>query len=193
MQLDAGRTHSWYEKLRLAGRVKDEADWAGDAVGSGDLGEGAGGEIDAESDDGIGVLVFGEEELPSGVDGEVARFFAAGGVVAGAFEFASCWIDGEYGDGIVAPIGGKEPFARRMEGDFGGGVAAFVVGRDRGDALHGLNVFVRVLEDVGDGGLQFSENVDVAVGAKDGMAGAVAGIHWNRPCIFVRIDGAERR
>src|SRR5258706_2925145 len=107
MQLDAGRTHSWYEKLRLAGRVKDEADRAGDFFSDRNLREGAGFDVDAENNDGIGVLVFGEEEAAGGIDREVTRFFAAGGVIARAFEFASCGIDGEHGDRIVAAIGGK--------------------------------------------------------------------------------------
>src|SRR5882762_8579516 len=133
MQLDAGRTHSWYEKLRLVRGEKDEADRAGDSFSDRNLREGAGFDVDAEDDNGIGILIFRKKEAAGGIDGEVARFFAAGGVIAGAFEFACRWIDGEHGDGIVAAIGGKEPFARRMEGDFGGVVAAFVVGWDRGD------------------------------------------------------------
>src|SRR5580698_5184132 len=114
------------EKRRAAlwGSEKNEADRAWDAFGDRDLRECASFWVDAEDNDGIGVLVFGEKELASGVDGEVARLLAAGGVVAGAFEFARRWIDGEHGDGIVAAIGGKEPFARWMESDFGSVVVA---------------------------------------------------------------------
>jgi len=133
--------------------------------------------VDAENNDGIGVLVFGEEEVACGIDGEVAGFLTASGEVACWSESSLLRIDGEHGDGIVAAIGGKEPFARRMEGDFGGVVAAFVVGWDRGDALRGLDACVWVPEDVGDGGLQFAEHVDVVVGTEDGVARAVAGIH----------------
>ena len=53
-------------------------------------GQSAGLGVDAEDHDGIGVLVFGEKEVSCGIDGEVARFFTAGGVVPDAFEFASC-------------------------------------------------------------------------------------------------------
>src|SRR5258708_12740481 len=119
MELDAGRTHSWYEKLRLVRGEKDEADRAGDSFSDRNLREGAGFDVDAEDDDGIGILIFRKKEAAGGIDGEVARFFAAGGGVAGAFEFASCWIDGKHGDRIVAPIGGQQQVARRMEDNFG--------------------------------------------------------------------------
>src|SRR5580704_2717226 len=125
------------EKRRAAlwGSEKNEADRAWDAFGDRDLRECASFWVDAEDNDGIGVLVFGEKELASGVDGEVARLLAAGGVVAGAFEFARRWIDGEHGDGIVAAIGGKEPFARWMESDFGSVVVARKSHGERRDCL----------------------------------------------------------
>src|SRR5882762_109885 len=162
MQLDAGRTHSWYEKLRLVRGEKDEADRAGDSFSDRNLREGAGFDVDAEDDDGIGILIFRKKEAAGGIDGEVARFFAAGGVIAGAFEFASRWIDGEHGDGIVAAIGGKEPFARRMRDDFGGVVAALEIrGKHRHYAKISEYAMIRGISKFGDGRIEFAKDVKI--------------------------------
>ena len=52
--------------------------------------------VDAEGDDGVGVLVGGQEPGAGGVDGEVARGLALGGLVAKAGEAAGGLVDGEH-------------------------------------------------------------------------------------------------
>src|ERR1700730_9291353 len=78
-QLDAGRTRWWYEKLWITSWVKDQADRAGDAFRLGHLSEVALGDVDAEDHDGIGVLIFGQDEPAGGVDSKVPGLLAARG------------------------------------------------------------------------------------------------------------------
>jgi len=94
---------------------------------------------------------FGEEELAGGVEGEVAGFFAAGGRVAEKSERAIRGINGEDGDGIMSAVGGEEPFARWMEGDFSGVVAAGKTTWQHRNDLLGLECF-RVVGKNGDRG-----------------------------------------
>jgi len=55
------------------------------------------------------VLVFGEQEMARGVNGEVAWFLAAGREIARLTQGSLMWIDRKDGDGVVAPVGRKEP------------------------------------------------------------------------------------
>ncbi len=61
--------------------------------------------VDAEGDDGVGVLVGGEEPVARGVDGEVAGGLTPGGFVGKAGEAAGGLVDGEHGDAVVAAVG----------------------------------------------------------------------------------------
>src|SRR3974390_3176089 len=57
-------------------------------------GELPGGRVDAEFDDGVGVLIFGEKEMARGIDGEVAGFLAASGDVGNLGKCSLLRIDG---------------------------------------------------------------------------------------------------
>src|SRR5712664_3044473 len=117
-QLDASRQHWWYAKFQLAGRVKGQADRAGDAFGAGDLRERASSGVDTEDDDGIGVLVFGEEEAAGWIDGEVTWLLAAGREITSRIELARGGNSGKDCHRILATVGREEPFAARVNGDF---------------------------------------------------------------------------
>src|ERR1700730_2702096 len=81
-------------------------------------GQGAGGGIDAEDYDVVGLLVGGEEEFAGRVDGEVARSFAHGRIFVFHLEGAFRWVDGEGGDGVdVGAVGGVEEFPAGVNGD----------------------------------------------------------------------------
>ena len=77
--------------------------------------------VDAEGDDGVGVLVGGEEPVARGVDGEVARGLAPGGFVAEAGEAAGGLVDGKHGDAVVTAVGAVDRLARRRDVDVGEG------------------------------------------------------------------------
>src|SRR6202022_4976451 len=80
-------------------------------------GQGAGGGIDTEDYDVVGLLVGGEEEFAGGVDGEVARSFAHGRIFVFHLESAFRWVDGEDGDGVdVGAVGGVEEFPAGVHG-----------------------------------------------------------------------------
>src|SRR5208283_719532 len=68
-----------------------------------------GGRVDTEDYDGIGVLVFGEEKLAAGIEGEMAGFFAAGGEDACGTQRACPGIDGKDGYRVGSAIRSEEP------------------------------------------------------------------------------------
>jgi hypothetical protein len=75
------------------------------------LGEVSPGGIDTEDDDGIGVLVFCEDEPAGGVESKVARFFAAGRENTNR---GQCTVEIVYAgdsDAVVAAVGGIEASA----------------------------------------------------------------------------------
>ena len=150
------------EKRRTAlrGSEECEADGAGDALRDRDLREGARCGVDAESHDVLGVLVFGEEELAGGVEGEVAGFCAQGGVVSSRPELAGGSIDAEHADGVVATVGCEEPFATGMDGDFSGVVAALEI---REKHPHSAKVpeyaMIRSVSKLSDGRIEFAKDV----------------------------------
>src|ERR1700687_3259287 len=115
--------------------------------------------------------------MTGGVDGGVARLFAAGGKSAGGVKRAACGINGEDGDGVVAAVGGEEPSAIGMDGDFGGVVAAVEVARDRRDDLELFEgTFRSVIGECSDRGIQLADDVQAfTVGREGGMARSSGG------------------
>src|SRR5271169_1125566 len=137
-----------------AHRSRDRSSFAGGS-------EGAGGGIDTENHDGVGVLVFYEEELTRGIHREVARFLATGREFACEAKCAIRGIDGENRNGVMAAIGSVEPFAIGMHGDFRRVVAAVEVTWQRRDNLEVLECsFRRVVGKGGDGGVEFADHVE---------------------------------
>ena len=181
-QLDASRRHWRYAKFQLAGRVKGQADRAGDAFGDGDLRESAGFRVDAEDDNGIGVLVFSEKEAAGGIDGEVAGFFAASGDIGGEAQPAILLLDVEHSDGVVAAVRGVKEFGARMHSDFGSIVATREARWQRRNALKrsGYVVIGADKMDSRNGGLELAQNVHVAsFGGEHDMARPRA---WSQLC-----------
>jgi hypothetical protein len=89
--------------------IKGQADRTGDSFGPRDLREGASCGVNAKDNDGIGDLVFSEEEAAGGIDGEVARFLAAGWKIGRGMQRACSRINGEDSNGVMSTIGCKEP------------------------------------------------------------------------------------
>src|SRR5260370_41013423 len=84
-------------------------------------GQCAGGGIDVEDDDVVGLLISGEEKFAGGVDGEGARSFSHGWIFVSQFQSAFRGIDREGAYGVDASaVGGVEKFSVRMHGDFRG-------------------------------------------------------------------------
>ncbi len=119
----------------LVGAGEDDVDGGGDL---GDLvggGEGAGGAVDAEDDDVVGLLIGGEEEIAGGIEGKISWGFALRGEVAGGSEGSFGGVDGEDGDAVAAAIGSVEKFAGRVDDDFGGVILSGEVFGKRGEGL----------------------------------------------------------
>src|SRR5208283_3160840 len=131
------------------------------AVGLGDLRERSGRGVYAKDHDGIGVLVFGEQKAPRGINGKVARFFASRGEFTGWPKHPAGGIDRENSDSVVATVGGEQPFAVWMHGDFGVVIPALEILWERGDNLEILEYsFPRIIGKRGDRGVQFADNVE---------------------------------
>src|SRR5581483_11295404 len=140
--------------------------------------EAASGGVEAEDGDDGGVLAGGKEEMAGGVDLEVARGFAAGGDVLQEGGASSLFVAGEDSDAVVAAVGAVNPFARGMDGDFGGGAVAGEGGGKEGDGLDGGEVAVGgVVIEGGEGGGHFAEEIGkAAIGMEGEMARAGAGL-----------------
>src|SRR5712691_7447744 len=107
---------------------KCDANWRGDGERFASRCQLSAGLIDAEFNDLIGVLIFGEEEFAGGIDREVTRLLAAGG---NDFHLGQCSTrEGEVSvlrplvslsgnpiddDRIIATIGGVKELAAGME------------------------------------------------------------------------------
>jgi len=87
---------------------EEREQWGVDGDGLGWAGEFSGGGITAEDGDGGGVLVAAKEPLGGGVEGEVARGFAAAGDALDEVELAVFGANGEDGDGVFASVAGVE-------------------------------------------------------------------------------------
>ena len=68
----------------------------------------------------MAVLILREEPGARGVEGEVARGFAEGGVMVNQREFSRGRVDGIGDDGVVAAVGAVEEFATGVDLDLGG-------------------------------------------------------------------------
>ena len=139
--------------------------------------ERAGGWIDLEDGEGVGILVGGDEEFAGGIDVEVARGFAAGAFVFDVGEFA-VGSDGEGGDGVVAAVGAVNEFAGGMNEDLGGAVAGNgIAAGQSGDGLEfGEGAFGGIVVEAGDVAGHFVVHVGAfAVGAESEVARAAAG------------------
>lgn len=156
---------------RLVRWEEDEADGRWYAFGLGHLREGAGRGVDAKHHDGIGMLIFGEQEVARGVDGEVAWFLAAGGEIARLTQGSLLWIHRKDSDGVVAPVGRKEPSSTGVKGNFCRVVPAGKSLRQRGNPLKLAIRSPRIVGKDRHGRLQFTENIhEIPVGRERHMA-----------------------
>ena len=60
--------------------------------------------VDTEDDDGIGVLVLGQQKAPGRIDREIAGVLAQGWLVSGGGQLARTRINLEDGDAVMAPV-----------------------------------------------------------------------------------------
>ncbi len=98
----------------------------GDGIADG--GELSGLRVDAEEDEGVGVLVGEDHEMAGGVAAEVAGGFAEGVLIADEGELSGGLVDGVEGEVVGGEaVGGVEEFSGGVDLDFGGGVALFIV------------------------------------------------------------------
>src|SRR6266436_3472343 len=175
-QLDAGRTRWWYEKLQLAGRVKDKADRAGNAFRLGHLSEVSLRGVDAEGYDGTGVLIFGQDEPASGVDSKVAGLFAAGRKIPNRVQ---CTLIGNAkdSDAVMAPVGGVEASAGPMKRDFSSVIPAAEVLGECGSYLGIVEeTLLWIIREGGNRGIQLADDEDKAADErKSGVARASSG------------------
>ena len=162
----------------LWGLEKSEADRAWDSFGDRDLRESAGFCVDAEDNDGIGVLVFGEKKAAGGIDDEVAWLFAAGRDNRTKAQSAIARLDVEDGDGFIPAVRGIEELPTRMQCDFGGVVVA---GKSRGERRDCLECSGEIVIETDEMdcchcGLDLAQNVQVcAIRGKDSVARSCAG------------------
>src|SRR5260370_41176584 len=94
-----GLQASWLRNENDADRGGGFGDFAGG-------GQGAGGGIDAENDDVVGLLISGEEKFAGGIDSEIARSFSHGGIFVFQFQGAFRGLDREGADGVDASAAG---------------------------------------------------------------------------------------
>src|SRR6516164_2926978 len=112
-------------ELAASGRWQEgEGNGRRDAIDLRDLRKRSFARVDPEHDDAVGVLVFGEQELARGVDGEVPGFFATRREFTGRLKLAAGGVNGEDRDRVVAAVRGEEPFAVRVKSNFGRVVAS---------------------------------------------------------------------
>ena len=162
----------------LRGWEKCETDGAGDAFGGRDLRECASFGVDAENNDGIGVLVFSEKVVAGGIDGKVAGFVAAGRDNRSKAQSAIARLDVENGDSFVPTVRGIEELPTRMQRDFGSVVVARKSRGERRDCLEcSGDIVVETDEmDCCHRGLDLAQHVHVcAVRGKHSVARACAG------------------
>src|SRR5260370_36216415 len=100
-----GLQASWLRNENDADRGGGFGDFAGG-------GQGAGGGIDAEDEDVVGLLISGEEKFAGGVDGEGARSFSHGWIFVSQFQSAFRGVDRQVADGFASrAMGGVEEFS----------------------------------------------------------------------------------
>src|SRR5215831_11060437 len=156
----------------------------------------AGYRVDAEFDDVVGVLIFGEQEPAAGVDGEVARFLAAGRNDLYLRESAVFLVDAVDGEGIMSAIGGVQELAAWMDFDFRRVVAAGKAGRKHGNDLQGLEGLLVVCKHR-DRRIEFAKHVQESlVSGKRDVARTGAGFSdrtaGRGECAFARVEAVEQ-
>jgi len=160
-----------------------------DVAGGNEL---AGGRVEAEGDDGVGVLVFGKEIGAGRVNSEVARFLAARGKVASETKCALFRLNRKDGDTVSAAVGSVKPFSIWMDDDLCRVVAAGKARGQRGNLLNSAKELAGVV--VGEdrhSGLHFTQDIhEVAVAGKRHMAWSCAGAERRGECV-VRLHRSD--
>ena len=88
--------------------------------------------IEAKGDDGVAVLVGGQEEVPGRIEGEVPGCFPPCGFVPQRGEPAAPLVNGEDGDAVVTAVGAVNESAGGVNVDIGAMAgAAEIVGQGR--------------------------------------------------------------
>ena len=163
------------ESLKLGYEGEADGGRGGD-VGVG-AGEAAGGGIDAEGGDVIGILMSGEEPAAVGGEGEVARLGAAARDDLDDREAFDGRIEGEDGEIIGPAVGGVEEAAVGVDADGGGFVFAAEIGGEGGDGVERMErAGVGFVAERGEGAAHFGKHEHVtAVGGEGEVARAGAG------------------
>ena len=87
--------------------------------------------VDAEHHDAPGILIRGQQELSAGIDGEIARRFAARRSVPGRGQRARRNVDAKDGDAVMTAIGGVQKLPAGMNLNLRGAVVSGKTGRKR--------------------------------------------------------------
>ena len=117
--------------------------------------------------------------MAGGVDAEVARDFAPGGLVAKCGQLAGLFVNPEDGDAVVAAVGAVQKLAARVDEHLGGAVAVDRVGHG-GDGLQSLQPpALGPVAEGGDGLLQLIDHVgELAARVKTEVARPGAGFEF---------------
>jgi len=100
------------------------------------------------------------------------------------------WIDRKDGDGVVAPVGRKEPSSAGVKGNFRRVVPSGKSFRQRGNPLKLAIRYPRIVGKDRHGRLQFAENIhEIPVGRERHMAGTCARAEDHREGV-IRLCGA---
>src|SRR5262249_8463304 len=91
--------------------------------------------IHPEHDDAVGILVLSEKPLTGGIQGEMTRGLAASRLALDQAEPPGFWIHGKSRNRVVAAVRTIDKSSRGMDLNFGTGVVAFEVFRERGNSL----------------------------------------------------------
>ncbi len=167
---EAGEHPDWLsEEGELNGVQRQGLDGAGEAAGA---------LIASEDGDGGGVLIAADKPVAGGIQGEVARGFAAAGYTLQQGEGAGGVVNGKGDKGVFPTVGDVDEAAAGSDGDLSGGVGAAEAGIQGADGVAGVGkegLRREAMGDVAAGGVE-EELVDVVVKLGDGVDPAAVGV-----------------
>src|SRR5882724_9502010 len=130
--------------------------------------------VNVERHDRVAELIFHEEEIPGGIEREMARLFATGRNGACLRQSSFFKIDAKNRDVVQSAIGNVKKSTAGMDGDFGDVVAAGEFRRQSRNTADLFQVaFFWVVEKTRRGGIKFADDKqEFSVGRKYGVARA---------------------